>query len=812
MAAQAGIGKVEGSTIEYLATHRASDKFLRMSEETLNNTTENLKKALERIGSGLLDSEAQTKQSVITPILRGLGWDDTNPHEVRLEYPLLHSATGKVDYALCGPAGKPLVFVEAKRLGNANKKGESQLSGYAYEQGVPLLILTDGKTWNFYLSMAEGVISDRRFYRTVLTELEKAGEYAKYFVHYLDKARVVSGEAAKDAQKDLSRNLREEQVRQAKPIIPKGWRTLLDAPDPELRSLLATAVEKECGIEPAQSDLDNFLREQLQPPSQPASLQLQTEPALPMPPASFNKNDRFRPLGYNDSVFYYWNCSQGQIVELVADKHSKQGLTRIAPISFWTTAFPGKQQKADWDKAAEAMMEACEQKGVFDSGRVRGRGCWLEDNEIVVHTGNSIINGGNSYQVGDFPSKKYIYVATEDIPGPIKPELSDDESEMLVKLAESFSWEIGASAALLCGWVVLAPVCGALAWRPHIWLTGRADKAAILEQFIKPLLGNTDLHVQGNSTATGIRQTLRTNALPVLFQGDDSEEQQVRPILALVRESSTEDGAKTLKGTHTGRGENYLMRSMFCLSGKLIGTQADRTGIFDLSLAENSTVGWSKVNANLTQINDDADFGRRLIRRTINHFPILQENIKTFRRVAGQHFNDQIRGDQYGALLAGCYSLISRKPVLEEKAKEFILKFDWDSITESAKDNEAEDLLRSIMQLIVVSDKDRDPYSVGSALGMIYNDESASTDLKYPLQHIGVKLNRDNSFICIANNNVQMDKMLQGVRNAGSIRQFLMRIPGAEQKLVRFGVSQQRATRIPVSEAITLSDNDDDDQ
>ena len=35
-----------------------------------------LKDATERIRSGLLKNEAQVKQAVIVPILRGLDWDD----------------------------------------------------------------------------------------------------------------------------------------------------------------------------------------------------------------------------------------------------------------------------------------------------------------------------------------------------------------------------------------------------------------------------------------------------------------------------------------------------------------------------------------------------------------------------------------------------------------------------------------------------------------------------------------------------------------------------------------------------------------
>ena len=56
---------------------------------------------------------------------------------------------------LCvGPTQNPLVFIEAKRLGNVDYRAEGQLFGYAVNRGVPFLILTDGNVWDFYLSMA----------------------------------------------------------------------------------------------------------------------------------------------------------------------------------------------------------------------------------------------------------------------------------------------------------------------------------------------------------------------------------------------------------------------------------------------------------------------------------------------------------------------------------------------------------------------------------------------------------------------------------------------------------------------------------
>ena len=136
------------------------------------NVEQALRAGLERLKSNQLTNEAQVKQAVILPILRALGWDDTDPNEFvpELSVDYLDGGKGSVDYALHGmsPNRRPLVFLEAKKLGSIGLDGEEQLFGYANNQGVPFLVLTDGNLWNFYLAMADGIPAERRVYRAEL--------------------------------------------------------------------------------------------------------------------------------------------------------------------------------------------------------------------------------------------------------------------------------------------------------------------------------------------------------------------------------------------------------------------------------------------------------------------------------------------------------------------------------------------------------------------------------------------------------------------------------------------------------------------
>lgn len=217
-----------------------------------------LKIAIGHIRSGALTSEAKVKLAVILPILRALGWNDSDPAEVAPEFDL---PDGKVDYALIRKSDNtPLVFIEAKRLGLADEKGEKQLFDYATNRGIPLLVLTDGDVWDFYLSMAEGVRSERRFYHAELQREENISNYARHFVDYLQKDRVISGQARQKAEE---RRLSEKEKNKARKIIPSVWREMLSEPDDMLRDLLVEAVEGKCGTKPEFEDVGEFLAKQI---------------------------------------------------------------------------------------------------------------------------------------------------------------------------------------------------------------------------------------------------------------------------------------------------------------------------------------------------------------------------------------------------------------------------------------------------------------------------------------------------------------------------------------------------------------------
>ncbi len=211
--------------------------------------------AVDRLRSGQLNKEEQVKLAVILPILRALDWDDTNPSEFVPEFSV---PGGSVDFALFDPDQRPVVFLEAKRLGNADEDGVDQVFNYANNRGVPFLILTDGNVWNFYMSMAAGTPPERRFCRIELQrDDDRTPDHARFFEKYLHKDRVGLSQTRIDAEDLRDGGIQREKARNT---IPRVWRTLLTKRDEVLCSLIADAVEGECGTQPELDDVEAFLK------------------------------------------------------------------------------------------------------------------------------------------------------------------------------------------------------------------------------------------------------------------------------------------------------------------------------------------------------------------------------------------------------------------------------------------------------------------------------------------------------------------------------------------------------------------------
>jgi putative DNA primase/helicase len=530
-----------------------------------------------------------------------------------------------------------------------------------------------------------------------------------------------------------------------------------------------------------------------------------------------------RPLGYDGDLFFYYSAEKRQVTSLTAAKHTELNLLSLAPEQWWRLNFPTKSERQRFNTATAAdwLMRACYLRGVYDPDNVRGRGAWWDDGRTVVHMGDRLVVEGIETQLHAYESR-FLYPANRRMNGPRGEPLTSAEARTIIDAAKLVRWEMPASAALLSGWIAIAPICGALRWRPHIWVTGGAGsgKSTLTSLFIQPLMGGMSLFIQGKTSEPGIRRALRNDALPVLFDESESknvsDEQRIQSVLGLMRGSSTETGAKTLMANANGGTDTYEIRSMFALVSIGIGLkdQADETRVSVLRLRNNRAktdeeeaeraLQWKNLQDMMGSFSNA--FAERLLARTIGLIPTIRRNAEVFARVATTHFRSARLGDQYGHLLAGCYSLMTDAEVTEAKAAEFIGRFDWTSYIDGADETDELACLNSILQIMVPVDgrENRLNLTIGelAAIAARVAPEDENVGPRLADQHLsryGIKV--ENGALYVANRSDALAKGLAGKGLLGANwHNLLSRIDGAEKVAPMWfaaGITQ-RAVKVPL--------------
>lgn len=128
----------------------------------LKDTIDSLNKLISE-NSELIKNEESTKQFLILPLLKGLGYDTYSPQEVTPEFTAdFHKKNEKVDYAI-SMNGQPKIFLEAKSINTSINKSAPQLSRYfSTFPSVKLGILTNGTEYRFFTDLNDSNIMDSK--------------------------------------------------------------------------------------------------------------------------------------------------------------------------------------------------------------------------------------------------------------------------------------------------------------------------------------------------------------------------------------------------------------------------------------------------------------------------------------------------------------------------------------------------------------------------------------------------------------------------------------------------------------------------
>ncbi|ECB1886211.1 toprim domain-containing protein [Salmonella enterica subsp. enterica serovar Mississippi] len=523
--------------------------------------------------------------------------------------------------------------------------------------------------------------------------------------------------------------------------------------------------------------------------------------------------DCFAILGYTADAFVFYQHEQKQVKFIGQTNFTESTLLNLAPLEWWASNFPAAKGNFDKSDAVNWINRVASRRGFFDARRIRGRGAWADNSRVVFHHGDRLTVSGVQYDLSHIESE-FIYPRRPDMPR-IHPEaLHDFEGCMLLKIARKLAWSRPASAPMLLGWAFLAPLCGALKWRPHIWITGGAGsgKTTVMNDFLLPMIDGFCHFVQGASTEAGIRQELGSDAMPVLMDEAETnnkrETTRMESILALVRQASSETQARTLRGSASGNSVQYLIRSMFALSSinTHLQKQADSDRLTRLELlpanARTGTVAWEELSDDFHMVRTMENLSARIVARATSMFGIVAKTIDIFRRIGSAFFESQRKADQYGTLMAGCWCATHNDAPTDEQCEQMLSEYDWNEHIHADQGDDAQAALDVVMTLPVKT-KFGD-YQVQQLLkGLLFESPLMERATCYEaLIASGFRMDKRNEYLCICTDHPVLTKLIGDHPFAHDLRGQLKRIKGAdvnENKNMRFGAISKKVVRIPLT-------------
>lgn len=504
------------------------------------------------------------------------------------------------------------------------------------------------------------------------------------------------------------------------------------------------------------------------------------------------------PLGFREKEYFFTSSTNQQIVPIKS--FSDVEFLNLMPRDYWEMAFPGMKGGIDWSEAKSELMRQCREKGIFEGERVRGSGVWLDQGRVVVNQGDHLLVNGIKTDISEIKSK-YFYTLGRALPEVSSRPLTVDESELLVQICESFKWQRIEFGVFMAGAMVISKICGALPVRPHIWVTGgsQTGKSTLLERLIWPTLDGYSLYFLGGTSEAGIRQNLKTDSVPMIFDefetnGADSS-QKIQACIELMRSAWSESHGVISKGSSGGNAVSYIPRFSAIVSSIRTNIQndADRSRFTVVELAPHGSdpEHWKNLNKLLLQYSPE--YVSRLFARVLGMIPAILESYEVFRKVLAQKVGARF-GQQYGMLLAGFWALKSDLAVTIDDARALVSMLNFEEESESAKVTDELELLEMLMTTKVRIGVDE--LSIGTAVYEVSINGVSSTNAY--LENYGMKVIGDKLAVCSYHSEIK--KLLKDTKWANNWHGTLSRLPGAEKNIaVRFSGIGLKSVKIPIS-------------
>lgn len=410
------------------------------------------------------------------------------------------------------------------------------------------------------------------------------------------------------------------------------------------------------------------------------------------------------------------------------------------------------------DDASEALIAACGKAGIFDAhGRVRGRGAHRGKNStLVVHYGDRVMLARPNLMGGPAAAEwfdtglhdGYVYPAAAPTPRPHHESGGAVEVERLLSLISTWHWRRGHLDAMLAlGWIAQSSIAGALHWRSHLFVTGGRGTGKSTfngkEGLCDRVLGTGALRT-GNATEAAVRQMLRAQTIPVIFdefEPNAFNQHKLAAVLELARVASS--GGDIHRGSSDHKAAEFVLNSAFQFSAILTPhmepQDRSRFAILELEPLREGTKRIDLDGANLPAI------GAVLARRMLDGWWRWNETFLAYHDALTGKGHSARSADTFGTLLAAAdLALYDEMPSAD-------LLYDWAQqcapqslaeISDTAEDHQAclTHLTTTTVQARGGDARETVGTWIGKALNVKIGGEAEAEKAREKLGELGLKL------------------------------------------------------------------------
>lgn len=525
------------------------------------------------------------------------------------------------------------------------------------------------------------------------------------------------------------------------------------------------------------------------------------------------------PLGTKKGTYYYID-SLGQFRELKDKEHTRTILLGLLGNNLKITEKEYGKFNEDgiltgWkpDNFGKDLMAECASKGVWEPfERVRGAGCWLDDDDkIIIHCGDVVIQDDEQTSPGVCGA--YVYPSEPARQRPWEGEVKAEDFKELEALLKTWSWRRPTiDPMLLLGWIGAAFIGGALKWRPLMWLSGdRGTGKSTLQEVINCVFNNSILSVS-DPTPAAIFQKIQFSSLPVALDEmePEADSKKVQSIIKLARQACS--GGVILRGSAEGNASEFKARNCYLFSSILVPAllPQDRSRMAILEL--------DRISGTPPKINrkELAAVGSKILRRMIDKIDDFNRNMEML-RIGFSSLGFDSRGcDQFGTLIAAAQVLLYEWPMTSDDVSE-ICDLMRDVIEAEKFDNEANHVqcANHLLTSILNTFKDGRKRSIGDwiaqAAGRDNTNKHEDADNAHKtLAAIGIKVedeyinNEKTKCLIIATKHQGLAEIFEKTDWANGVwtQAFRRFKNSAAYNTRRFGGVASKCTIVPIDEVL----------